>query len=188
MNSTLRETAALIGEADGRDEDYVDYIHNQLKNMYAKGIIKSCGKASHGRTSSVLFDEVEIYRARVLSVLVEVGLNSQMLRDVRLGLDAESRKSSNGPNAVFGDHITYSFVEAVNGIKNGVDWNLEIAFFSVQETGTKEAWAFCAPTSQRLAGTLHHHHYVPPGAVPQVVTQVPLNGLLSGLIQRLAGN
>jgi hypothetical protein len=69
----------MIADADGRDSEGVAKVHRQLRNLEAKELIAPSGKAIDAR-GTVVFDEVEACRARLLCVLTDLGFDAQLLR------------------------------------------------------------------------------------------------------------
>ncbi|WP_374471048.1 hypothetical protein [Phenylobacterium sp.] len=95
---TLRQMAELIGAADGRNAEGVAYLHQQLRNLHAKGFLIAGERRGIGRTSSSLFDEVELCRARLLSILYDLGFDARMLREAsdRMSPSASGVRVSTG--------------------------------------------------------------------------------------------
>lgn len=76
---SLTQLAQIIADADGKDSEGTAKVHRQLRNLEAKQLIAPSGKAIDAR-GTVVFDEVEGCRARLLCVLTDLGFDAQLLR------------------------------------------------------------------------------------------------------------
>lgn len=77
---TLKQMAEIIGEADHRAADGIGYLHQQFRNLHGKGLIAETNRIGRGRTSSVVFNEIELCKVRLLSVLIDFGFDVWLLR------------------------------------------------------------------------------------------------------------
>lgn len=184
---TLKRMAQLIGPLDGRDEAGTAYLHQQFRNFQAKSLLTPVGHEGLGKTSSALFDETDLSVARILSVLVDLGFDIRMLREVHFGLHTVSVRPSFEVDisgaAKVGNHNSYSLKDAISGVVAKRQWILDIALINTVTAGEKAAYAFCAPAPVKRNGILHPAHFLPVGAAAQAVVTLPLNDLLSDLLQ-----
>ena len=137
---TLRQMAELIGAADHRDAAGVAYLHQQLRNLHAKGFLAAGDRRGIGRTSSSLFDEVELCRARLLSILYDLGFDVRMLREAseRMSPSASGVRVSTGAEGQRQEDFYWDDPQAAerhldklpSAVRNGELWSLRLNLVS----------------------------------------------------------
>lgn len=82
MNFDLRDIAKIICRADQRADDLAK-VHNQLRSLAAKRLITEPDAPEvYGPRGALLYQADSVFRARLLLVLVDLGFESDSLRQV----------------------------------------------------------------------------------------------------------
>lgn len=129
---TLKTLASYLGDLDGRDEAGIAELHAQLRNLYAKGLIKAVREPGAGKTAAVRIDAREAARARILTVLIDLGFDLTVLSVVNDALNAPIDWWGQPPSSAKGDGFNISnggLSDVLRGIEADEEWSLNVDLY-----------------------------------------------------------
>lgn len=121
---SLREIIRQIAVLDGLGPDLEEALYQQARVLYQKGVVHPVETASRGQTAR--YDADTAAMLRVMLILGDVGVSI-----------ADSRSFFTKPNLAGGAFAT-EFGSALDGIRQGEDWELRIEFRRHWETGERQ--------------------------------------------------
>ncbi|WP_298095971.1 hypothetical protein [Brevundimonas sp.] len=138
MTFTLSEIANRIAQLEGRD---AARVHAQLRNPAIRVLLKPIDK-DRGKTTAVMFPREELIRARIASVLIDIGHDAATIAEALSPLDREIRPpylgtttpwpdsfATRGENGeVLGFTSPPALPAVIRGVRQGEIWELRVRF------------------------------------------------------------
>jgi hypothetical protein len=117
--STFRDAAEAFCKLDGRPESDISAVYLQVKGLYDRGLLSvSPTRAARGANQITL---KEMCRARLLLVLIDLGIESEDLARANAMLDSGGKWTS--PT---GTHFSFSLDGLLKACRNGDRWVLRV--------------------------------------------------------------
>ena len=190
---TLSEMADRIAALDGRD---ATRVHAQLRNPSIKQLLQPIA-ADRGKTTAVTFSAVEVIRARLATVLIDIGHDAATVASALAPLDRTVRPGFRGDEIIYPEsfkvpdqaslHGLSGLDAAVRGVRShDEEWELRIQF-TRPHGGDREVRAHLAVASwdrdDAQAREMLADSY---GCTHLGDLTIPLNPLIAPLLSEIA--
>lgn len=191
MALTLSEIASRIAELEGRD---AIRVHAQLRNPAIRQLLTPI-EGDRGRTTAIRFGPAELIRARIATVLIDIGHDAATIDDALSPLDRQI-----DPNVV-GDRVEWpksfdvkdeagnvvahasprGLASIIRGVRQGEVWELRVRFVR-NHRGDREVrarlalahWAADDGRARQALDLMHAHTHLGDLTVPLAPLIAPL--------------